>query len=252
MYLRPEYDDYNQEISFNSFKVSAERVRRTFFVANENKVLIYILQSDECFGGGTQYFCNTCTEPLNPLRCSSCKDEFEISSPGTVCWRICPSGEFNAKSSWGLPTCQKCSLAIPFCSTCERFYLDIRPRCLLCQGGLTYSATEQTCKCTGFSWRDSTPMCQPNPSNCQIAEDITGECLQCVTGYSKNLLGECEKIIVCSEPRSWVYLNKECRNNAPNCKRATNDVGVCTECDPGYTVDPNNNMMCIIIPCLAR
>lgn len=88
-----EFDSYATKISSNSFKVAAERLRRSFFVAYDNKVDTYILQAESCFGQNSDvHFCASCTKWLDPLKCSSCNLNYQLDSSGSTCWLICQDG----------------------------------------------------------------------------------------------------------------------------------------------------------------
>ncbi|KAL4502619.1 hypothetical protein ABPG73_014376 [Tetrahymena malaccensis] len=164
--------------------------------------------------------CQTCSEPKNPFKCTSCNDGTYLNSN----------------------QCQKCQAP---CLTCK----NLSTQCLSCiDAKYTYDSSTNTCKsnchisCKTCSNPDDAnscsscfdgsflngSTCQQCQSPCQNCQNSGSNCLSCVSGYQFKPQNTCE--IVC----------------ASQCKTCSKplDSKSCTSCPDGYFLSGTECLPC--------
>jgi hypothetical protein len=78
----------NTNLTSDSFLIAYDSLRQGIFIASGNKVRMYGVNFNTCFGQQTDQFCNTCTAPNNVAACSSCFTDkgFDLDG-GNTCTR---------------------------------------------------------------------------------------------------------------------------------------------------------------------
>ena len=173
-----------------------------------------------------------------PPECASFNVQFETCTeciPGYlpnalgVCERItCPDRQYPGPFG-------NCINVSPLCGE----YDNITGQCITCREA-GYVPTVDGCKqrtsplasCRG---RQALGFgkCTGAEVNCQDYNLITLECDECLVGFEKAYTGICQEKAVCG-PQQW-SVNGLCLNLPNNCVDG-NDLGLCTECLPGYDV----------------
>ena len=164
--------------------------------------------------------------------CQICKEGSVFIEGTNYCKKACKVGEY-----WRGRAENKCHSCTADnnkkCSKCE----DVSGLCSKCEEG--YFLKDGFCrkKCDlekqFWSGREANDCleCQKVHKNCQKCANITGECLQCASGYraaNKTCVVGCK-----AQGEYWSQKDKQCMNCASNCLRCQDDTGKCLECKNG-------------------
>lgn len=145
-------------------------LRQALLVNNGQTVKVYHVNLGNCFGFQIGQFCSSCASNNDSAACSSCVVPNGFSLDGSSCRYTKVAGEAIGHIVEKTHTC--------------------------CVSPKIYNPTANSCLCPPLYWQDADSDCQQNPTGCEIASDITGQCVKALVGY---YIDDSSTLLKCSD-----------------------------------------------------